>query len=141
MSIVKRNNLLFPSLVDELLKPDWFGGSENSNASLPAVNIRENELDYQLELAVPGRNKGDFNIEIDKDILTISSKAKMNKEQEKGNYTRREFSYASFKRSFTLAKTIDADKINAVYESGVLTFTLPKKEEALPKPKRMIELV
>ncbi len=140
MTTAKRNHLVFPSLMNEIFKPDWFGGMENAVGTAPAVNIKENEKDFELELVVPGRKKSDFNIEIDKDILTISSEVKIEGEAKEENYTRREFAFTSFKRAFTLPKTIDNDKIEANYENGLLRFVLPKKEEALPKPKRMIEL-
>ena len=140
MSIVKRNNLVFPSLMNEIFKPDWFGGTENFNSSLPAVNIKDNLKEYELELAVPGRKKEDFNIEIDNDVLTVSSELKQESEVKEENYTRREFGFSSFKRAFTLPKTIDTDSIKADYLDGLLKLTLPKKEESLPKPKRLIEL-
>ena len=140
MSVIKRNDVLFPSLLNEIFKPDWFGGMENLRTSVPAVNIRENEKDFQLELSVPGRSKEDFNIEIDDNVLTISSDVKAENEVENDNYTRREFAFSSFKRSFTLPESVDGEKINANYNNGILKFSLPKKEEALPKPKRMIEL-
>jgi len=142
MSIVKRNNLVFPSLMNEIFKPDWFGGMENFNTStsVPAVNIKENEKDFELELAVPGRKKEDFNIEVDNNVLTVSSEIKSENEVKEENYTRREFGFTSFKRAFTLPETIDEDKIKADYIDGLLRFTLPKRKEALPKPKRMIEL-
>ncbi len=140
MSVIKRNDVLFPSLLNEIFKPDWFGGMENLRTNVPAVNIRENEKDFQLELSVPGRSKEDFNIEIDDNVLSISAEVKTENEVEKDNYTRREFAFSSFKRSFTLPESVDGEKINANYENGILKFSLPKKEEALPKPKRMIEL-
>lgn len=140
MSIIKRNDVLFPSLMNEIFKPDWFGGSENMPTNVPAVNIRENEKDFELELSVPGRAKEDFNIEIDDNLLSISSEVKTENEVEKSTYTRREFAFSSFKRSFTLPESVDNEKIKANYENGILKFSLPKKEEALPKPKRMIEL-
>lgn len=140
MSIVRRSNLGFPSLMSEIFRPDWFGGMENMNSSVPAVNIKENEKDFELELAVPGRKKEDFNIEIDNNILTISSEWKTENEVSEDNYTRREFGFSSFKRAFTLPETIDEDKIKADYLDGILKFTLPKKKEALPKPKRLIAL-
>lgn len=140
MSLIKRNDVLFPSLMNEIFKPDWFGGMENFNGSVPAVNIRESEDRFDLELSVPGRAKEDFNIEIDDNLLTISSEVKSEKESKEENYTRREFGYSSFKRSFTLPESVDEERIDASYENGILKFTLPKKEEALPKPKRMIEL-
>ena len=126
--------------MNEIFKPDWFGGIENNRNSVPAVNIKENEKEYYLELFVPGRSKEDFTIEIDEAVLTISSEIKKENEEVNDNYTRKEFSISSFKRSFTLPDTIATDKIDANYEGGILKFNLPKKEEALPKPKRMIEL-
>lgn len=140
MSIVKRNNLVFPALMNEIFKPDWFGGLENFSSNVPAVNIKENEKDFELELSVPGRKKDDFNIEIDDNVLTVSSEINTENEISEKNYTRREFGYTSFKRAFTLPESIDVEKIKASYEDGILKFTLPKRKEALPKPKRLIEL-
>jgi HSP20 family protein len=140
MSIVKRNNLVFPSLMDEILKPDWFGGLENYKGTLPPVNIQETETGFELELSVPGRKKEDFNVEIDEHILTITSETKKAEEVKEENYTRKEFSYSSFKRAFTLPETVNEEGIKASYENGILSFAIPKKEEALPKPKRFIEI-
>lgn len=140
MSIVKRNNLFFPSLMNDIVSPDWFGGTEKWNTSIPAVNIKDNTEGFELELAVPGMKKDDFTVEIDNDVLTISSELKTENEESKENYTRKEFSYSSFKRAFTLPETVDGSKIDAKYEDGVLKLTLPKKQEALPKPKRLIEI-
>jgi HSP20 family protein len=140
MSIVKRNNLVFPSLMNEILKPDWFGGLENYGNAFPPVNIQDNETSFELELSVPGRKKEDFNIEINEQVLTISNEAKKEEEFKEAGYTRKEFSYSSFKRSFTLPDTVNEEGIKASYENGILRFTLPKKEESLPKPKRLIEI-
>lgn len=140
MSIVKRNNVLFPSLMNEFFKPDWFGGMDNVNYNVPAANVKETESEYLLELAVPGRKKEDFNVEIDNDLLTISSEVKNEDSTVDEGYTRKEFTFSSFKRVFSLPETVAADKINASYEDGVIKFVLPKKEEALPKPKRLIEI-
>lgn len=140
MSIVKRNNLVFPALMNEIFKPDWFGGLETVTHNLPPVNIKENEADFELQLSVPGGAKEDFQIEIDTDILTVSAEVKIEEVKKEEKYTRKEFSFKSFKRSFTLPNTIDAENIKADYENGILSFVLPKKAEALPKPKRQIEL-
>nr|WP_298928237.1 Hsp20/alpha crystallin family protein [uncultured Allomuricauda sp.] len=140
MSIVKRNSLFFPSLMNDLVRPDWFGGMENLNTNLPAVNIKNNTENFELELAVPGGKKDDFKIEVDNDVLTISNEVKSENEETKENYSRREFSYSSFKRVFTLPETVDGTKIDAAYENGILKLTLPKKEEALPRPKRLITI-
>ncbi len=140
MSLVKRNNLIFPGLMNDIFNPDWFGGIENSNQHIPAVNIKENAENFALELSVPGFKKDDFNIELDNDVLTISSEVKTETESKEEKYTRKEFTYTSFKRAFTLPETVDGSKINASYENGILTLLVPKKEETLPKPKRFIEI-
>ena len=140
MSLTKRSDVLFPALMNEIFRPDWFGGTENARAAVPAVNIKENEKDFELELFVPGRVKDDFSIEIDDSVLTISAETKEENKEKKENFTRREFTISSFKRAFTLPDTVATDKIEATYEVGILKFNLPKKEEALPKSKRMIEL-
>lgn len=140
MNLIKRNTVPFPSIIDELLKPDWLGGIQNVNTHIPAVNIKETDTSFGIELAAPGKKKEDFNIEIDHNVLTISSEEKAEKEESEGKYTRREFSYASFRRAFTLPETVNTDHINASYENGVLHVALPKREEALPKPKRLIAI-
>ena len=98
------------------------------------------EEDFELELAVPGVKKDDFTVEVDNDVLTISSEMKSENEETQDNYTRKEFSYSSFRRAFTLPDTVDGSKIDAKYEDGILKLTLPKKQEALPKPKRLISI-
>ncbi|MGC1515421.1 MAG: Hsp20 family protein [Maribacter sp.] len=140
MSLVKRNEILFPAVMNEIFKPDWFGGMENSRTALPAVNIMENEKGFELELFAPGRVKEDFNIEIDDAVLTVSSELKVDERAESVKFTRREFKLSSFKRAFNLPDTVATEGISARYENGILKFNLPKKEEALPKPKRTIEL-
>ncbi len=140
MNLIKRNTVPFPSIIDELLKPDWLGGMQSFNANVPAVNIKETDTNFGIELAAPGKTKEDFNIEIDHNVLTISSEEKSEKEETQGKYTRKEFNYSSFRRAFTLPETVNTDSINAIYENGVLHVSLPKKEEALPKPKRLIEI-
>jgi HSP20 family protein len=143
MNVIKRNNnVIFPSIIDEMFKPDWLGGVQNFGANVPAVNIKETDTVFGIELAAPGKKKEDFNVEVDHNVLTISSeeRSETNEKDTEGKYTRREFSYNSFRRSFTLPETVNLDTINASYEDGVLHVTLPKKEEALPKPKRLIEI-
>ena len=140
MSLIRRNTGLFPSFWNDVLTPDWFGGVDQHNQTLPAVNIREGESDFTLELAVPGQKREDFNLEVDNDVLTISMETRDEKTEKEGEFTRREFRYTSFKRAFTLPETVHQDDIRADYKDGILRFTLPKKEEALPKPKRLIEI-
>lgn len=144
MELVKRNNSngLFPSLMEELFRPDWAGGQNlNTTRSVPPVNIRETDNAYEVELSAPGKKKEDFNINVENDLLTISSQFSETKTEEEGKYTRREFSFSAFQRSFTLPETVKDDDIKASYEDGILKIYLPKKEEALPKPKRNIEIL
>jgi HSP20 family protein len=148
MSIIKRNNS-FPamnSIFDDLFNRDLinWGLVNNSatNTTLPSVNIRENNDNFVVEMAAPGMTKEDFKIELDGNLLTISSEKEDRNEMKEGEkYTRQEFSYQSFQRSFQLPKdVVDADKIQAKYENGVLNLVIPKKEHAKQKPPRMIEI-
>lgn len=144
MSLLKKTDRL-PFLFDDFLTTDWFGGTANTGKivnNAPAVNVKETDEDFYIELAVPGLSKEDFNIELDNDVLTISSETKSEKEtiENKGKYTRKEFSYSSFKRSFSLPDTVEGTAIEASYENGVLLVAIPKKEEAKIQPKRLIEI-
>lgn len=140
MTLVKKSHSpFFPSLMDELFRPD-FGGRQ-MNYNVPPVNIRETENAFEMELSAPGKVKDDFNIELDNDLLTISSEVKNEAKVEEGKYSRREFTFSSFKRSFTLPETVKHDEIKASYENGILKIQLPKKDEALPKAKRLIDVV
>jgi len=141
MSILKRNNLILPALMEDIFKPDWFGGIENNYRTIPPVNIKENETSFNIELAIPGFKKSDVNIAVDDAVLTVSSDVASQNSEQKADYTKKEFSLVSFERSFTLPESIDESKIEANYEDGILSLSLPKKEEALPKPKRFIEIV
>ena len=140
MSLIRRNTDLLPGLWNDVFTPDWFGGVDSNRSNLPAVNIMEGEKDFTLELAVPGQKKEDFNVELDNDVLTISMETQSEVEDKKAEYTRREFRYTSFKRAFTLPESVNQEDIKADYKDGILKFTLPKKEEALPRAKRLIEI-
>lgn len=113
----------------------------NRKFSDPAANIIENPDSFQLDLAVPGMKKDDFKIHLENNILTISSEVEDEKQEEGKNYTRKEFSYVSFTRSFTLPKIIDLEKIGADYENGILKVLLPKKEEAKLDVKKEIKIM
>lgn len=145
MNLVKRNHSnsnVFPSLMEEFFRPDWMGGVQNGNtASVPPVNIRETDTAFEVELSAPGKSKNDFNIELDNDMLTISAEYNNETTTEEGKFTRKEFSHSSFKRAFTLPETVKEEDIKASYENGILKISLPKKEEALPKAKRMIDIL
>lgn len=149
MTLVKRNgnvsNYTMPSILDDFFNRDLFNwGSDaiNTGNSLPKVNIKETAEAFEVEMAAPGMNKTDFKIELDGNMLSISSEKQNNQEQKEGeNYSRREFSYQSFYRTFHLPKdVVDADRINAKYENGLLCLTIPKKEEAKQKPARLIDI-
>lgn len=109
--------------------------------NMPSVNISETAQGYQLEVAAPGLTKEDFRISLDKDRLTISSEKSTKHETTEGKFTRREFNYNSFARSFVLPKTVDKDNISAKYENGVLMLSVPKKAEVVKEEKsRVIEI-
>ncbi len=144
MAITRFSNQL-PSLFDRMFEGDLFDWSNrhfsNTSTSLPMVNIKESADGFEVEMAAPGYSKNDFNIEINGDVLNISSeKAVENETKEGEQFTRREYSFQSFNRSFTLPNSADGDKIAAKYENGVLKVGIPKKEEAKPKPAKQIAI-
>ena len=144
MSLVKFSNL-YPSLFDRFIENDMFDWTNknfsNTNTTLPSVNIKESLDAFEVEVAAPGFEKTDFNIEQNNDILTVSSEKKIEKEtKDNEQFTKKEFSYQSFSRSFTLPVTVESEKITAKYENGILKIVIPKKEEAKPKPIKQIAI-
>lgn len=132
----------FPVLFDDAFFNDFFDASPRVSKNIPAVNVKETEKEFRVELAAPGLKKDDFNISVQDGILTISSEYKneQTSKDEDGKYTRKEFSYASFSRSFTLdGQHVDIDHIQANYESGVLKLSIPKKVEP-EKVKKTIKI-
>jgi HSP20 family protein len=125
------------SLVDF---PSLVSSNFNMGISLPKVNIKEVADAFIVEMAVPGLKKSDFNINLENKILSISAELKEAEESQEEEYTRREFGYSSFKRTFTLPETVNDSKINASYNDGILHVYLPKKEEAKQKPPKTIEI-
>jgi HSP20 family protein len=123
-----------PSFFNDFFRPwnEWFddSGFLSRTMTVPAVNIKDNKDDYVVSLAVPGMKKEDFNIDVEGDMITISCEKEEKKEEKEAKYTRKEYNYSSFKRSFTLPDQINKEKIDARYEDGVLRLLLPKKEEA-----------
>lgn len=131
-----------PMMFNELFN-DFFDNVLNSNVqhfTAPAVNITETDDNFKLSLAAPGLAKEDFKISIDNDILSISAEKKEEKSSATEKFNRREFSFSSFKRSFSLPEHVDVEKVSAVYENGVMSLVLPKREEAKPKPAREIKI-
>jgi len=124
---------MLPSVFDDFFKPwnEWFdnGNQWSRTFNMPAVNIIEHKDEYQVSLAVPGLKKDDFKIDVDGNMLTISSEKEETKEEKEKKFTRKEYNYSSFSRSFTLPEEINREKIEAKYEDGVLKLTLPRKEE------------
>lgn len=135
----------YPSLFDRFFDPDLFDWSarnySETNTTMPSVNIKESPEAFEVEMAAPGFEKSDFKIEQHNDVLTISSEKKVEKEtKDDEHFTKREFSYQSFCRSFNLPNTVESEKIKARYENGILKVHIPKKEEAKPKPARQISI-
>ena len=149
MTLMKRNgNLLnsFPALFDDFFNRDLVNWGQSNfsdtNTTIPAVNIKETNDNYEVEVAAPGMTRKDFKVELDGNMLSISSeKSDQKEDKEEGSYTRREFSYQSFQRTFNLPEeVVDADKIQAKYSDGVLHLLIPKKEEAKQRPPRLIQI-
>ena len=149
-SLVRTNGNSFssiPSLLNDFFTDDWLNSSlmnwRGTGTSMPAVNVRESNDNFMIEVAVPGMKRDDFNVELDNNILTISSTKEDNHEEKgrDGEYTRREFSYQAFQRSFSLPEAkVEGGKISAKYTDGILYVTVPKKEEAKVKPARQISV-
>ena len=147
MSLVKRENYspTWSSFFNDFLNRDWYDWNNQNysltNTTIPAVNIKETENEFEVDMAAPGMAKDDFRIELNNSVLTISSEKQSENETKDGkNVTRREFSYQSFSRSFTLPAIVETEKITAKYENGLLKVNIPKKEEAKPKPLKQIQV-
>jgi HSP20 family protein len=147
MTLMRRNgNSYMPSMFDDFFTRDLFdwGLANNSNTgtTIPAVNVKETGDTFEVEVAAPGMKKEDFKVELNNNVLTISSEKQNEKEvNEEGKYNRKEFSYQSFQRSFQLSReAVDADNIQAKYENGVLRLLIPKREEVKQKPARLINI-
>ncbi|MFO8128742.1 MAG: Hsp20/alpha crystallin family protein [Bacteroidales bacterium] len=141
LPVVKwRDNL--STMVDEFFGRDRLSDflGDRTGISTPAVNIKEGENDFQIEVAAPGLDKKDFRINVDNGVLNISSEKEEKKEDKDDEFVRREFSYSTFSRSFSIPESVDADKIKANHKDGVLTITMPKKEESKQKPPKQIEI-
>jgi HSP20 family protein len=129
-------NRFFDTEFDSWLTKNY----SETNTTLPAVNIKETDNAYLLDFAAPGYKKDDFIIEINNDVLTVSSEKKIENVEEDENFTKKEFSYESFTRSFNLPELVEGDKIKATYKNGILEIKIPKKEEAKPKPVKQIKV-
>jgi HSP20 family protein len=146
-TLVRQNATLFPSLpslLEDFFNRDWADSSlanGNYSATLPGVNVQETNEEYLIDVAAPGMKRDEFKVELDNNVLTISSQREESyKEQDQArNYTRREFNYQSFQRSFTLPENkVVGEKISARYTDGILHITIPKKDDAKVKPVKQI---
>ena len=142
MALAKRNQYWLPSLFNDIFDDDFMGYTPAKQFASPAVNIIENENDFQIELAAPGMTKEDFKVRLEEgNELVISLEKKNEEKQEKKNYLRREFSYASFKQAFIIPDEVKVEDINAAMADGVLRITLPKKDMTVKVPaSRQIEI-
>jgi HSP20 family protein len=147
-TLAKTNAHLFPaipSLLNNFFNDDWVDSSlatwKSANATLPAVNVHETNEDFRIEVAAPGMKKEQFKIELENNVLTISGEHEndQGENHKEVGYTRREFSYQSFQRSFSLPELkVEGEKIAARYADGILYIMVPKREEAKVKPVRKI---
>ncbi len=130
-SLIRSGNFV-PTIFNDLFKPwnEWFDTDVENALSVPAVNVTEDKDQYRISVAAPGLKKNDFNIDVNGNLLTISAETESSKEEKEKKFTRREYNYSSFSRTFTLPEAINKEKIDAVYENGELKLVLPKKEEA-----------
>ena len=148
MTLMKRTQNwypTFPSFFDKFFEGnmmDWNNSNYSStDTTLPAVNVKENGDAFTIEVAAPGMTREDFKIHYDNGRLTIGSERKNEKEDKSENYSRREFSYQSFQRSFNVPENVvSGEKISAHYKDGILRIDLPKREEVKPKPSREIKI-
>lgn len=150
MSLIKINNRkrLFPSWTNDSLKTflssdDFFNNDFFDEDSLmPAMNVKEHDDEFEIEFAAPGFTKKDFEVTIEDNILNVSGEKKHKIEEKEEDFTRKEFSYNSFKRSLTLPKTVNTDQeVKATYKNGILKLNLYKKEEVKEQPKKVIEVI
>lgn len=141
MTLIRRvnnNYPLFQNWLEDFIGTVDNGISNRFRTTVPAVNIAETENSYEISFAAPGLQKNDFSIHLENDVLTVKSEKENNQNDSNTNYTRKEFSFSSFQRSFTLPEAADGENIKAEYQNGILNIEIPKKEEAKAKPAREI---
>ena len=145
MNLTLRKNGGLPSLVSDLLGSSSLFGKDffdmdrdlfrsRLGINVPTANITETPKEFKVELAVPGLERKDFNVEVDDHILTVSAEKEEEKKEDEGEYSKREYSFNSFSRSFTLPEDVKEGNIDATYENGVLRISIPKLKETPVKP-------
>lgn len=139
MTLVKHYPKTINNLFDEFMFnfPTVWGREQHEDFFMPSVNVHETNEGYHLEINAPGRNKEDFKVNIENNILTVSFEKKEQTENKEYKTIRREFSYQNFKRSFTLDEKVNAESVQAKYDNGILKLFLPKKEEIKVMPKQI----
>lgn len=137
MSLIKSNFPSWPSLTD-FFDDGWINASFKNEDWMPAINVVENESNYEVEVAAPGMKKEDFEVSINSGVLTVKGEFKKEEEEKEKNYTRKEFSYRSFTKSFTLPEDADEETIEAKYKDGILRLVMMKTEKALPLKKEVV---
>jgi len=137
-----RNKRFLPAFEDDFFGKDFLADifDSSANKSIPEVNVIENAEEFKIDVAAPGLAKDDFKIDLHNNVLTISSEKEVRNLEEKEKYVRREFSYSSFQRSFSLPESVNQEKISAQHKDGILTLVIPKRDEAKEKPKREIKI-
>jgi HSP20 family protein len=130
----------FSPFLSNFFDDEFFPVMPTRQGTVPAVNIREDEKNFTLELAVPGIDKKDLKIDISEDVLTVSSETKNESEESNDGYKRKEFSFTSFCRSFYIPENVNRDKIGASYKDGILSVELPKQEEEKNKITRQVKI-
>ena len=140
MTLIRRVNNNYQVFQNWL--EDFIGSVDNGinrlRTNVPAVNIAETENSFEIAFAAPGLSKSDFTVHLENDVLTVKSEKSNNQDESNTNYSRKEFNFSSFQRSFTLPETADGENIKAEYQNGILNIEIPKKEEAKAKPAREI---
>ena len=137
-----RSSLLRPSALEEIMKPwsEWLDDRWPFSSHMPAVNVKESDKHYEITMAAPGLEKNDFKIDVNGSTLTVSAEKDEKKEEKENGFARKEYSYKSFSRSFTLPEDIMKEKIDANYKNGELILTLPKKEESVKASHQKISV-
>jgi len=139
--IARINRSYVPAYLDDIFSDQSFNSYFGSRSvSTPAVNVLEDNSEFRIDVASPGLSKGDFNIDVNDDLISISALKEVEKDESGSKYTRREFNYNSFKRSFQLPDSVDQERISASHAEGILSVHLPKKEEEVKKGPKTIDI-
>ncbi len=138
--LARINRNYVPAYWDDFFNDNFFNqvNSKSCHPASPAVNVIEDEQGFRIEVSAPGVQRDDFNLEVENDVLTISTGQEESKDEQKQNFLRREFDFRTFNRSFQLPESVDQEQISAKHDAGILTLSLPKKEEEVQKAARQI---